>query len=117
MSVRIEELEISNPSIRIARNRDDAQRFTVEGTEGPYLGDPGEDVRQQVQREIAALDCTETRTCPSVTGAIPVVLFEFLNKEYWSLPIVVGLLLGAGIGGLFRNPRWIAGVLVAVYSL
>jgi hypothetical protein len=113
MSIQVEALEIRNPPVRIERDRNDTRRFTVEATGDTDLGQSAVNAQQQVQHEIAVLDCGDTETCPSVSSASPIAFFEFLYEEYWLLPIAVGLLLGIGIGGLFRNPFRAVGILVA----
>jgi hypothetical protein len=120
LMVWVEEFTLQDPSVRVVENGSrPAHLFTVSLTGNPSSLShqaPGQSVGEQVSREISGLSCSQTANCPAAFESASLALFDFLNKNVPlpGIPIIVGLLLGVGIGGLFRRSFLVVGVLFAM---
>ncbi len=120
LSVWVEDFMIEDPHVQVVDNgKSPVHRFTVSlayNLSSLSRQAPGQSVSEQVSREISAISCSRTANCPSKFESTSLALFDFINKNIALplIPIAVGLLLGVGIGGLFRRSFLVVGILSAV---
>lgn len=117
LSVWVEEFAVKDPLVRVvdlgaAPTHSYAVRLAGDLlTPSRNAGAPSPPM--QVARELATADCSQTGTCPSAYQRASLSVFDFLQRNPPLIPAIVGLLLGIGVGAMFRRSLLTGGLLSA----
>lgn len=122
LSVRLEEFELKNPYARVTvTGEGDLRGFTLHPVAeftAEYAPDSVQrSVDSEVQAELKQVNCARIGSCYSQTQSISLALYEFFQKNYLLLPMLVGALMGIGIGGLFARSLLWGGIVAAIFSI
>jgi hypothetical protein len=121
-SVRLEEFELKSPYVRVtATGNGDLRRLTLHPVANfttefaPDSVPPS--VSSEVQRELKQVSCEKISSCPSQGQSTSLAFYEFFQENYVLLPLLVGMLMGIGIGGLFARSLLAAGIVATVFGV
>jgi hypothetical protein len=118
LSVWVEEFTLKDPNVRVVDNgKSPVHRFTLNLAHNlSVVQKDRQSIDEQLSRELADVSCSRTATCPSAFESVSVALLDFFNQHIPLplIPVVIGLLMGVGLGGLFRKAFLLAGILAAV---
>ncbi len=117
LSVWVEEFAVKDPLVRVidlgaAPTHSYAVRL-VGDLPAPSRSAGAPSPSMQVARELATVDCSQTGTCPSAYQKASLSVFNFLQHNLPLIPAIVGLLLGIGVGAMFRRSLLTGGLLSA----
>lgn len=117
LPIRLDEFELKQPYVRVSIEDDGTTHpitlHPVRDFTAEFIPNTGT-AASRLPQELSNVSCQELATCLPAGEAASLALYNFFQRNTLALPVLAGVLMGIGIGGLIRRSLRTGGIIVGV---